>query len=493
MNIDHTSRELRGIAIIGMAGRFPGAVSLEQFWENLQGGTESITFFAEKEPGRVNAAGVLPGFADFDADFFGMTPREAEMTDPQQRIFLECAYEALESAGYSGTACPERVGVYGSCTVSAYMDQVLSHEEMVESMGTMQAVIGNLPDFLSTRVSYKLKLTGPSVTVQTACSSSLVAVHMACQSLWAYECDMAIAGGLSVKAKQTEGLPYQEGSILSPDGHCRAFDAAAQGTVSGNGGGVVLLKRLADALEDRDPIMAVIRGTAVNNDGAEKVGFTAPSVLRQAEVIKEALAIGDIDPETIGYVEAHGTGTALGDPIEVAALTEAYRAYTSARQYCALGSVKTNIGHLDSGAGIAGLIKTVLSMQNGLIPPSLHYTAPNPKINFAESPFYVNTELAQWQTRGTRRRAGVSSFGMGGTNAHVILEEASYAEQDSEHSAARSASGLKSAYLLPLSARSPRALGQAAANLIDYMRSEPAAALRNIAYTLTKEKHSHAG
>ncbi|WP_281887446.1 type I polyketide synthase [Paenibacillus sp. YYML68] len=486
MATSQNDAQLRGIAVIGMAGRFPGASDLNHYWDNLKNGTESITFFKEPEPNRINAAGIVADYADFDADFFGMTPREAEITDPQQRIFLECAYEALESAGYRPTACPDRVGVYGGCSQSEYLHRVLSHRNLVESIGHFQIMIGNSTEFFATRVSHKLNLRGPSVTVQTACSSSLVAVHMACQALLTYECDMALAGGLSIKAEQTEGSDYQEGGIHSPDGHCRAFDASAQGTVIGNGGGVVLLKRLVDAVQDGDPVLAVIQGSAINNDGADKVGFTAPSITRQAEVIMEALAVADVHPETIGYVEAHGTGTPLGDPIEVAALTDAYRAYTKKQQYCALGSVKTNIGHLDSGAGIAGLIKAVLSIQHGLIPPSLHYTTPNPKIDFNESPFYVNAELSSWSVEGHPRRAAVSSFGIGGTNAHVIVEEAPTCATSTN--VENPGNGIGGPQLLPLSAKSAESLKRNAVNLLNYLRSNPEVSLADAAYTLVRKE-----
>ncbi len=480
--------ELRGIAIIGMAGRFPGAGDLRQFWTNLRDGQESIASFKDPEKNRVHAAGILEEAADFDAAFFGMTPREAEMTDPQHRLFLECAYEALESAGYPPTRCPERVGVYAGSGHSDYLRHVLSHDELAESFGPFQIGIGNHPDFLATRVSYKLNLSGPSVAVQTACSSSLVAVHMACQALLTYECDMAIAGGVSVKADQKAGFDYQEGGILSPDGRCRAFDAKSQGTAVGNGAGAVLLKRLEEAVSDGDTILAVIRGSAVNNDGAQKVGYTAPSVTRQAEVIKEALAVSEVDPATMTYIEAHGTGTALGDPVEAAALTEAYREAAGRKQYCAIGSVKTNIGHLDSAAGIAGLIKTVLCLQNKMLPPSLHYTEPNPKIDFANSPFYVNDRLREWKTDGHPRRAGVSSFGMGGTNAHVVLEEAPLTEAV-RHPEAGTGTDWN---VIVLSAKTDTALRRKTEQLIGYLQASRDVPLSDAAYTLAAGRETFA-
>ncbi|AFC31033.1 JamP [Paenibacillus mucilaginosus 3016] len=479
MTEEHKEPAVHGVAIIGAAGRFPGASTLEQFWDRLAGGRESVTFFKEPQEGRVHAAGLLEQAAEFDAAFFGMSPREAEVTDPQHRVFLECAYEAMEAAGYPPVRCTGRVGVYAGSGQSGYLKHVESHPEIVEALGAFQSAIGSGPDFLTTRVSYKLNLRGPSIAVQTACSSSLVAVHLACQALLTHECDMALAGGVSVKADQTEGFDYQEGGILSPDGHCRAFDAQARGTVVGNGGGAVLLKRLEDALSDGDTVLAVIRGTAVNNDGAHKIGYTAPSVGMQSEVIREALQVAEVDASTVTYVEAHGTGTVLGDPIEVAALTDAYRFDTDQRQYCALGSVKTNLGHLDSAAGIAGLIKTVLCLKHRMLPPSLHFREANPEIDLAGSPFYVNSELRPWlPAQGYPLRAGVSSFGMGGTNAHVILEEAPAAGRAAHEDSAAEP------HLFVLSARTDEGLLQRTRDLIAFLEHDREAELSDIAYTL---------
>jgi acyl transferase domain-containing protein/thioesterase domain-containing protein len=354
---------------------------------------------------------------------------------------------------------------------------------LLATSGSYQVMLGNNKDFLTTRVSYKLNLRGPSLTVQTACSTSLVAVHLACQSLLSGECDMALAGGVSVQVPQRAGYVYQEGGIMAPDGHCRAFDAQAAGTVGGSGVGLVVLKRLADARADRDTIHAVIRGSAINNDGAAKVGYTAPSVDGQAEVIAEALALADIPADKVGYVEAHGTGTVLGDPIEVAALTQAFRATSARTGYCALGAVKTNIGHLDSAAGVAGLIKAVLAVKHGLLPPSLNFTRPNPQIDFAGSPFYVNTTLAAWPQEGQPRRAGVSSFGIGGTNAHVVLEAAP---------APGPAGPPPAAHLLVLSARTPAALEAATSNLATYLRQQPACDLAAVAYTVQQGRRAFA-
>lgn len=477
------------IAIIGMASRFPGAKCIDQFWQNLRNGVESITFFSDEEllaagispgilnnPHYVKAKGILEDIDLFDATFFGFTPREAEILDPQHRIVLECAWEALESAGYTPEAFEGRIGVYAGASMSSYLlFHLYMNRELVESMGGFQLMVGNDKDFLPTRVSYKLNLTGPSVNINTTCSSSLVAVHFACQSLLNGECDMALAGGVSITATRKTGYIYQEGGIASPDGHCRAFDSKAQGTVDGNGAGIVVLKRLPDALADGDTIHAVIKSTAINNDGALKIGYTAPSVNGQAGVIAEALALSGVDPESITYIEAHGTGTTLGDPIELAALSQVFGSRTSKKGFCAIGSVKTNVGHLGAAAGIAGLIKTVLALKHRQIPPSLHFTQPNPKIDFANSPFYVNTTLAEWQTKEIPRHAGVSSFGLGGTNAHAILEEAP----------PRTPSGpSRSWQLLTLSAKTTPALENATQQLVTYLQQHPELPLPDIAYTL---------
>src|SRR4051794_36283150 len=398
------------IAIVGMAGRFPGAGNVEEYWRNLAAGVESIRFFAPEElegsvtgqpdltdPSFVRAGGVLDGAEDFDAPFFDFNPRDAEITDPQQRVFLECCWEALERAGYDPETFAGAVGVFAGAGMSTYfLNNVLGHPEVFRSLAPHQILIGVDKDYLAPRVSYKLNLKGPSVTVQTACSTSLVAVHLACQSLQDYQSDLALAGGVAVRVPQRSGYRYQEGGIASPDGHCRAFDRDARGTVTGSGAGVVVLKRLAEAVEDGDNILAVIRGSAINNDGSAKVGFTAPSVEGQVAVISEALAAAGVSPDTIGYVEAHGTGTALGDPIEVTALNKAFGLGAEAGESCALGSVKSNIGHLDTASGIAGLIKTVLVLQNRAIPKSLHFTAPNPEIDFASGPFRVSQALTEW-------------------------------------------------------------------------------------------------
>jgi acyl transferase domain-containing protein len=478
------------VAIIGMAGRFPGAPDLKQYWRNVSGGVGSITFFTEEElaaagvdsaqigdAAYVKAAGVLEGVDLFDAPFFGFSEDEAVVTDPQQRVFLECAWQALEDGGYDPDAFRGRIGLFAGATISTYLLNILwPRPAAMEAVGRARAVMRNDLNFLATLAAYKLNLRGPSISVQTACSTSLVAVHLACQSLLNGECDMALAGAVSISVPQIACHEYREGGITSPDGHCRAFDARAQGTVGGSGCGLVLLKRLDDALAHRDHIHAVIRGSAINNDGSRKVGYTAPSVQGQAAAVREALAVSGVPAHSIGYVEAHGTGTPLGDPIEVAALAEAF-GQGVARRSCALGSVKGNIGHLDAAAGVAGLIKAALAVGRGLIPPTLHFERANPELRLDESPFYVNAEAREWpRGGGSMRRAGVSSFGIGGTNAHLVLEEAPTPEPAEESEGGPA--------LLVLSARSEAALGRACENLAAFLRENPSANLADVAYTL---------
>jgi amino acid adenylation domain-containing protein len=484
---DSTAQDL-SIAIVGMAGRFPGAPGVEQLWRNLREGVESIRFFAPEEleasfgvrpdgddPGFVRAGGVLDGIEDFDAAFFDFNPREAEVTDPQQRIFLECCWEALERAGYDPETFPGAIGVFAGAGMNTYLlNNVLAHPELFRTLSPFQVLIGADKDYLAPRVSYKLNLKGPSISVQTACSTSLVAVHLACQSLQDYQSDLALAGGVSIRVPQKSGYRFTEGGIYSPDGHCRAFDREAGGTVTGSGVGVVVLKRLADALADGDDVLAVIRGSAVNNDGAAKVGFTAPSVEGQVAVISEALSAAGVPAETIGYVEAHGTGTALGDPIEVTALTRAFGLGPDRPSTCALGSLKTNVGHLDTASGVAGLIKTVLALRNGALPPSLHFKAPNAEIDFSSGPFYVNATLREWPASGTPRRAGVSSFGIGGTNAHAVLEEAPPLAPSGPS---------RSWQLLLVSARTPTALETATDDLARHLAEHPEQPLADAAFT----------
>jgi phthiocerol/phenolphthiocerol synthesis type-I polyketide synthase E len=484
-----TTGVMEGIAIIGWSGRFPGADDIEQLWANLRRGTESISFFTRDEllaagvdpallanPHYVPAAAVLDDIESFDAAFFGYNPREAEVMDPQQRIFLETAWSALEHAAYEPRLFGGRIGVYAGAGMNTYLlNNLMTHPDLLERIGPYQAVIGSDKDFLATRVSYKLNLRGPSVTVQTACSTSLVAVAMACQSLMNAECDMALAGGVTIRVPQRSGYLYQEEGILSPDGHCRPFDAQARGTVPGSGVAVVVLKRLADGIADGDTIHAVIRGWAINNDGSQKAGYTAPSVEGQSEAIVEAMALAGIEPEAIGYVEAHGTGTPLGDPIEIAALTRAYRSRTQKQSFCAIGSVKSNFGHLDGAAGATGLIKAALAAQKGEIPPSLHFQIPNPEIRLESSPFYINGSLRPWRREGAPRRAAVSSFGIGGTNAHVVLEEPpAPVESDLAPSHA----------LIVLSAKTETALDRLTERLGESLQRNPEASLQDIGFTL---------
>ena len=477
------------IAIIGMAGRFAGAPDIEAFWNNLRDGVESITFFTDEQllasgvdpkalqsNHYVKAGSVLEGVELFDAAFFGFNPRGAGAMDPQHRLFLECVWEAIEAAGYDPDRYKGAISLFAGASMSSYfLNNLYANPEAFDLAEMYQGFLSNAQDSLATLVAYKLNLKGACYTVGTFCSTSLVAVHLACQSLLNFECDMAVAGGVRVAVPQHAGYWYREGLIVSPDGHCRPFDAKAQGTVFGNGLGAVVLKRFNDALADGDRIDAVILGSATNNDGSLKVSYTAPSVAGQSEVIVEALANAGVQPETITYVEAHGTGTALGDPTEVAALTRAFRSGTQKKGFCALGSVKSNIGHVDAAAGVSGLIKTVLALKHQQIPPTLHFHEPNPNIDFASSPFYVNSTLSEWKSDGLPRRAGVSSFGVGGTNAHVILQEAPVAEPSGPP---------RPCQLLVLSAKTRSALETATGNLSKFFKSHPDLNLADAAYTL---------
>jgi len=482
---------LEGIAIVGMAGRFPGARDVAELWRNLVAGRETIRQFeadelkpahpedmdVRAEPGYVRARGVLAGIDEFDEQFFGFSPREAAILDPQQRLFMEAAWEALEHAGVDPKRFGGPIGVFaGATTNTYYQNNLQSRRDVTDTVGLLTTQMANQNQYMATRLAYKFDLKGPALNVQTACSTSLVAVCTAVQSLQSYQCDLALAGGASVNVPQESGYLYQEGSILSPDGHCRAFDRDANGTVFSNGLGVVVLRRLRDALADGDTIYAVIKGAALNNDGSSKVSFTAPSVDGHAEVIAAAQALGGIDPDTISYVEAHGTGTALGDPIEIAGLTQAFRAGGARRNgYCAIGSLKTNIGHLDAAAGVAGLIKTTLALHHRILPASLNFREPNPKLDIENTPFFVNAERREWPAGATPRRAGVSSFGVGGTNAHVVLEEA---PRSSEATPAGRAE-----QLLLVSARDAEALDRVAARLRAHLESD-AGDLGDVAHTL---------
>jgi acyl transferase domain-containing protein len=488
------------VAIIGAAGRFPGASTLEEFWENLQKGVMSVTTLSDDElrsggvsdvdlskPNYIKAAAPLSGTDLFDADFFNISAIEAEYMDPQHRIFLECALEALESAGCDPSSYDGAIGVFAGAARSAYQSIVSSAKSSeLGSSYVKQTLLtqGNNNDYLSSRVSYKLNLHGPSIAVQSACSTSLVAVHLACQSLLSGECDLALAGGVSIQHSfRKRGYLYLEGGILSPDGRCRPFDAAARGTVFGDGVGLVALKRLDRALADGDRIRAVIRGSAVNSDGSDRVGFTAPSVNGQAAVISEAMIVGGVDPETIGYVEAHGTGTELGDPVEVAALAKAFQLATGREGCCWMGSVKSNIGHLNTAAGIASLIKAMMAVERGCIPPTVNFREPNPRIELLTTPFRINTKAEKWDKGSCTRRAGVSSFGIGGTNAHVVIEEAP---------SAQSSPSRHCSHALLLSARTVRALEKAQENLSSYlMENGRDIDIADVAFTLGTGRMAH--
>ena len=483
----------KSIAIVGLQLRYPGATTLAEFWQNLRNGVESITFFTDDE---LEAAGFAPetlrnpsfvksnphigDMSQFDPAFFGFTPREAEAIDPQIRVMLECAWQALENAGYDPERVDGRVGVFMGTNLSNYFVTNLfpQIEELTAGQNSLSALtLFNDRDALATIVSYKLNLKGPSVTVQTYCSTSLVAVHLGCQSILCGESELVLAGGVSINGESVSGYMFEEGGIKSRDGHCRTFDAEASGTVFGNGVGLVVLKRLDRAIADGDTIQAVIRGSSINNDGANKAGYTAPSVQGQVESITQAIQRSGVHPETIGYVEAHGTATLVGDPIEVHALTRAFEATgATRRQYCKLGSAKTNFGHLDRAAGVAGLMKAALTVKEGVIPPSLHFKNPNPKIDFAASPFAVNTKLEVWErTGGAPRRALVCSLGVGGTNAHAIVEEPPVPGASGES---------RSAQVIVVSARSEKGLEQATDQLVTFLNQNPDANLADVAFTL---------
>ncbi|WP_324787956.1 SDR family NAD(P)-dependent oxidoreductase [Streptomyces sp. H51] len=489
---DHgEERDLDRVAVIGMAGRFPGSPDIDTFWSHLEQGREGITAFSDAEliadgvdpallrrDDYVRAKGFLEDADLFDEGFFGYSPREAEIMDPQHRVFLECAWHALESAGVDPQGFDGRIGVFAGAGFNSYLlFNLMNNQPVLDSAGMYQVLLGGDKDFLATRTSYKLGLRGPGVTVQTACSTSLTAVHLACQSLLNGECDIALAGGVSVSAPLRAGYLYEPGGILSPDGHCRAFDAQASGTVAGNGVGVVVLRRLAEARRAGDTVDAVVLASAVNNDGSLKAGYTAPSVDGQADVIAEALALADVDPATVGYVETHGTGTPLGDPIEIAALTRAFRDGTDEQGYCAIGSVKSNVGHLDAAAGVTGLIKAVLALKHRAVPPTLHCGTPSPDLALDTSPFYVNTALRPWPRTGEPRRAGVSSFGIGGTNVHVVLEEAPATAPAGPHPG-------RPLRLLTLSGKTPAALADNARRLADHLERHPDTDLDAAAHTL---------
>lgn len=494
----HRSKD---IAVIGMSCRFPGADDLDTFWKNLAEGVESITFFGDKElkdsgfdasvyasDDYVKASPLLNDAKGFDAEFFGYTARDAELMDPQHRLFLECAWEAFEVAGYEPTTYPGVTGVYAGAAMNTYlMNNVMPNRHQIDpndgmdvttldSMGGFMMMVANDKDYLTTRVSYKLNLGGPSINVQTACSTGLVTVHMACQSLLSGETDLFMAGGASVQSPGHAGHLYQPGMIVSPDGHVRSFDANAAGTIFGSGVGAILLKRLDDAIRDGDHIYAVVKGSAVNNDGGIKVGYMAPSSEGQASVVAEAIAMAGVSPDTIGMIEAHGTGTEIGDPIEVNGLTQVFRTQTDAVGYCALGSVKTNVGHLQITSGTAGFIKTALSLHHALIPPLLNFNTPNPALGLESSPFFINTKAVPWKKQDAPRRAGINSLGIGGTNAHAVLEQAPDLPP-LENTFVRPQN------ILTFSARNEKALGELTQRYLSYLSSKPDADMNNVCFT----------
>lgn len=479
---------LDGVAIIGMAGRFPQAPDLNQFWRNLQEGVEAVSFFSDAEleaagiepsllrnPNYVKAKAVLQDADLFDARFFDFFPREAEITDPQIRVFLECAWEALENAAYDPDRFPGLIGVYSGMSFSSYMLNLVTGATGARNFDSFRALLGSDKDYLSTWVSYKLNLHGPSFNIQTACSTALAAVHLACRALITFECDMALAGGVSIAVPQHSGYLYEPGSIFSSDGHCRTFDSRADGSMAGEGAGVVVLKRLEDAIASGDHIHAIIRGSAANNDGRRKVGFTAPAIAGQAEAVSMAIASSQVRKQDIAYIETHGSGTKVGDPIEISALNQVYADSGSERGSIAIGSVKSNIGHLGPAAGIASLLKTVLAIQHGQIPPSLHFEFPNPQVPFEQGPFRVNNVLAPWPVQNRPRRAGVSSFGVGGTNVHVVLEQAPEPAPTAR---------AKPWHLLVLSARTPTALERVTERMVLHLRANPEQNVADVAFTL---------
>lgn len=479
------------LAVIGMSCAVPGAANIDEFWELLKSSKSGLTDLTEEEllknqishsdlnnPNYVRTCGSLPATPHFDADFFGYTPKEARFIDPQQRIFLEHAYKTLESAGVVPDTYDGRIGVFAGSGQNNYLLKNIMFSSEAREWSEFQTMLGSEKDFLATRTAYKLHLTGPAVTVQTACSTALVSLSLAYQSLINYQCDMALCGGVSLNLPMNQGYYFKEGAIYSPDGRCRPFDEKGNGTVFGSGVGIILLKRLEDAIKDNDPITAVVRSTAINNDGSDKVGFTAPSINGQADVIKEAQELANITPDMVSYVEAHGTATKLGDPIEISALTEAFGKSHSQNDPCIIGSVKSNIGHLDTAAGIIGVIKTALALKHQIIPPTLHYNSPNPELDMNTTPFKVNQTPLPWKSLKGRRIAGVSSFGIGGTNAHVILEEFVPKPRPTVSS--------NKTLLYPFSAKSPLVLKQIQNNLETFLKTGNPDDRIDSAYTLDK-------
>jgi len=488
--IDRTAME---IAVIGMTGRFPGAKNISEFWNNLKNGVECISFFSDEElensgidlsdmenPNYVKAGGALQDIEYFDASFFGYSPREAQIMDPQGRMFAQCTWHALEDAGYDSFSYDRRIGLYAGASPNLQWEALTMFSSVSRGLSAFMTRPLTDKDFMCTHISYKLNLKGPSYAVQTACSTSLVAIHWAVQGLLFGECEIALAGGVSINYPHKRGYGYQPGMINSSDGHNRSFDMAATGSVFGDGAGVVVLKKLADAAAERDHIYAIIKGTATNNDGMRKVGYTAPSVEGQAQAIKAAQLMAEVEAESITYVEAHGTATLLGDTVEIEALKQAFN--TDKRGFCGIGTAKSNLGHLNSAAGVTGFIKTVLALKHRLIPPTLHFNSPNPQIDFKNSPFYVNTELREWKNNGHPLRAGVSSFGIGGTNAHVILEQAPVIG----HSSLVIGEKRKERHhqLILLSAKTPTALDKQTEGLVGYLQTHPHINIADMTYTL---------
>ncbi|MFB7674724.1 beta-ketoacyl synthase N-terminal-like domain-containing protein [Kitasatospora purpeofusca] len=477
------------IAVIGLACRFPDAVDADQFWDNLVSGVDSISRFPPKSipgPGGgkreyVPARGLLRDPEWFDAGYFGYTPREALLTDPQHRVLLECAVEAIEGAGYDPDRFPGLIGIYAGCSLSSYTETLRARQREDQSITTWDILMGTTSDYLASRIAYKLGLRGPTANVQAACATSLYAVHFAARALLAGECDLALAGGSSVRLP-AELDNYRVGGITSPSGVCSPFDTAADGVVGGQGCGITVLKRLSEAIADGDHIHAVLRGSAVNNDGRERAGFTAPGVRGQVEVVRAAQRAAGVTPSSITYVEAHGTGTRVGDPIEVAGLNQAFDDGKPREEPCLLGSVKGNIGHLDAAAGIAGFIKTVLAVERGTVPPSLHYSVPNPDIDFAAGPFVVVTEPTPWAPVGQPRRAGLTARGLGGNNAHIVLEQPP---------APLPRTGAEDHQLLVLSAHTPAALDELTALVAGRLADRPELELRDVAWTLQVGRRLH--
>ena len=493
---EHDFEEPETIAVVGLAGRYPESPDIDELWETFRTGRDCLRTFSPEEmkergvPAEyferknfVSRGTAMPDVDAFDAAFFGFTPREAAVMDPQSRIFLETCYEALENSGTDPFRYPEAIGVFAGSNPNDYA-ALLGVADPSDSLAAFDQLIGSDKDFLATRVSHRLNLRGPALTLQTACSTSLVAIHLAAQSLLNYECSMALAGGVTVNFRQGVGYFYQQGMILSPEGTCRAFDADAEGTTLGQGCGVVVLKRLSEAIEDGDHIWAVLKSSATNNDGASKISYTAPSEDGQAEVIALAHELAGVSADSISLIEAHGTGTKLGDPVEIAALTRAFAHGTDRKQFCAIGSAKTNLGHTDAAAGVTGFIKAVLALANRQLPPSIHFDAPNPDIGFDQTPFYVNTQLREWEVDDYPLRAGVSAFGIGGTNAHVVLEEAPVRPVEKSPS--------RSKHILVFSGRSANGADALVDRVVGRL-PETGDALVDVAHTLRNGRamHSH--